>query len=70
MTKTLELVFKIEDGSSKTISIKDPREDITRSEADTVMATIINENVFATAGGAYAEAVTAQVRTVDIATLQ
>lgn len=70
MEKTLELVFKNVAGTSKTISITNPREDVTSEEARGVMETIIEKDVFETAGGSLAEAHEARYRTVDIEALQ
>lgn len=70
MEKTLELVFKNENGASKTIAITYPRENVTRDEADAAMETIIEKNVFETSGGALVEASDAYYRTVDIESLQ
>lgn len=70
MEKTLELVFKNEEGAKKTITITYPRQDITRSEADDVMQTIIDKDVFETSGGPLVEAYDARYHVVDIEPLQ
>lgn len=70
MEKTLELVFKNANGANKTISITYPREDISRSEADAVMETIIDKDVFETSGGSLVEAYDARYHIVDIEPLQ
>lgn len=69
MEKTLQLVFKNADGGSKTISVSDPREDVTAAEAQEAMQTILDNNIFDTTGGDLTEAVEARVRTVDVVVL-
>jgi len=39
MEKTLELIFTKSDGAKKTLSIADPREDVTLAEAQAAAAT-------------------------------
>ena len=46
MDKTLELVFKTEEGSKKTISVSNPREDVTYDDAKAAMDTIVEKAVF------------------------
>ena len=41
MEKTLELIFTKSDGAKKTLSIADPREDVTLAEAQAAAAKII-----------------------------
>ena len=40
VTKNLQMVFAMEDGSKITYSLADPREDITRVQVETVMNTL------------------------------
>lgn len=70
MSKKLELVFKTDEGANKTITITNPREDVTKLEADEVMAAIIDKNVFTTKNGALAEATEARYRISDVEVLQ
>lgn len=70
MSKKLELIFKTEDGVNKTITITNPREDVTKVEADAVMATVIDKNVFTSNGGALTEAYEAHYRSTEIEVLQ
>ena len=50
MEKTLELIFTKNDGAKKTLSIADPREDVTLAEAQAAAAKIIEAGVL-TSGG-------------------
>lgn len=47
----LELEFKDEMGKKFTISIDNPREDLTEGEVRTAMEDIVNRNIFFTATG-------------------
>lgn len=69
MEKVLQLVFKDSAGDKKTISIAEPREDITEAEAQAAMTSIINANVFVYGGSALAVAVEARYRTIDYTVL-
>ncbi len=51
-TQTLRMVFKNESGSNFTISLDNPRDNITATEIEAVMDLIISKNVFQTGGGA------------------
>ena len=66
MSKKLELIFKTEEGANKTITISNPREDVTKLEADEVMAACIDKNVFTTNSGALTEASEARYRISEI----
>ena len=50
MEKTLELIFTKSVGAKKTLSIADPREDVTLAEAQAAAARIIEAGVL-TSGG-------------------
>ncbi|SHJ28445.1 DUF2922 domain-containing protein [Desulfofundulus thermosubterraneus] len=51
-TQTLRMVFKNESGSNFTISLDNPRDNVTAAEIEAVMDLIISRNVFLTGGGA------------------
>ncbi len=51
MEKTLELIFTKSDGAKKTLSIADPREDVTLAEAQAAAAKIIEAGVLTSGGG-------------------
>lgn len=49
--KVLELVFKDIAGKNKTITVKAPREDVTKEEALAAMASVIAATVFKSSNG-------------------
>lgn len=51
VTKTLRMVFKNQAGSNYTLTLDDPRDDVTGAEIEAVMDQIIAANVISTAGG-------------------
>ncbi len=57
MVKTLELVFRNTSGQSVTVSLADPKSDLTLTQAQVVMQDIISKNIFTSKGGDLAEAV-------------
>jgi hypothetical protein len=69
MEKTLELVFNKSDGTKKTLSIADPRADVTLADAQAVAAKIIEANVLTSGGEALVEFVEARIKTVTVSVL-
>ncbi|HIU63934.1 MAG TPA: DUF2922 domain-containing protein [Candidatus Avacidaminococcus intestinavium] len=69
MSKVLELVFKDTAGKDKTISVDAPREDVTKSEAESAMQKVIAANVFATTNGDLATISEARMRTTTVEAL-
>lgn len=65
MVKTLELVFRNETGQEVMISLADPKDTLTKLEAQTVMADIIAKNIFTSKGGNLTEALESRVRSRD-----
>ena len=61
MEKSLQLVFKNAAGSSKIITISNPKENLTKAETDAAMQKIVAANVFNTLGGDLVQAVEARV---------
>lgn len=51
MVSYLEMVFRNQAGQLVTISVPDPRPDITAGEVEAVMDTIIAQNIFTSPGG-------------------
>jgi len=51
-TQTLKLVFENENGGNFTISLDNPRDDVTAAEVESAMDTVIAKNIFLTTGGA------------------
>ena len=69
MEKTLELVFTKSDGAKKTLSIADPREDVTLADAKAAADKIIAANVLTSGGVALTELVEARIKTVTVSVL-
>lgn len=51
VTKTLRMVFKNQAGTNYTLTLDDPREDVTGAEIEGIMDQIIAANVISTSGG-------------------
>lgn len=69
MAKTLEMVFRNEGGKEVTLSIADPREDLTPAEVRTVMEEIIAKQIFESKTGDLAQIVEARISSKDTAVL-
>ena len=69
MEKTLELIFTKRDGAKKTLSIADPREDVTLAEAQAAAAKIIEAGVLTSGGLALSEFVEARIKVVTVTVL-
>ena len=61
MEKTLQLNFKNAEGGKKQLNVVNPKEGLTKQEADDAMAKIVAANVFTTTGGDIVEAVDAKI---------
>ena len=68
MEKSLQLVFKNASGSTKLITISNPKDDLTKAQTDEAMQKIVAANVFNTLGGDLVQAVEALVvnRNVEV----
>ncbi len=69
MEKTLELVFTKSDGAKKTLSIADPREDVTLADAQGAAAKIIEAGVLTSGGEDLTAFVEARIKTVTVSVL-
>lgn len=69
MAKTLEMVFRNESGKEVTLSIADPRENLTLAEVKTVMEDIIAKQIFESKTGDLAQVVEARITSKDTAVL-
>ena len=69
MTKTLEMVFRTSAGTETTISVVDPKDDLTLAAAQAVMQDIITKNIFDIKGSVLAEQVEARIRSLDTVAL-
>ncbi|MCJ1908881.1 DUF2922 domain-containing protein [Planococcus ruber] len=61
MAKTLELIFETAAGKDVTLSVEEPREDISPQELNAGMQTIITQNIFEVEGYAFAKAKAARL---------
>ncbi|MGM0898030.1 MAG: DUF2922 domain-containing protein [Bacillota bacterium] len=61
MAKTLELIFETAANKAVTLTVDEPREDLTAQEITTGMQTIVDQNVFEVGGSAFALAKGARV---------
>ena len=66
MSKVLELVFKDAKGKTKSFNINDPRDTVTKAEAETAMKNIITANVFNTTNGDLTDTSEVRVRTTVV----
>lgn len=69
MTRTLEMVFRAANGREVTISLADPREDLTLTDVTAVMTDIIARNIFITTSGELKDIVDARIRTRETVSL-
>jgi len=69
MVKTLEMVFRNESGKTVTLSLLEPKDNLTLTEVSTVMQAIISKNIFSTASGDLVQVVEARIRSNDMAVL-
>ena len=70
MEKSLQLVFKNASGSTKLITISNPKDDLTKAQTDEAMQKIIAANVFKTVGGDLTQAVEARVVNRNVQVLE
>ncbi|SHH42062.1 DUF2922 domain-containing protein [Tepidibacter thalassicus] len=66
MAKKLLMTFENELGKKVSISIDDPREDITSDEVKTVMNDIVTKNIFTSSGGDLKKVDSAKIVETDI----
>ena len=64
MAKTLQMHFRNQSGNNVTITLPDPRADLTAAEVEAAMNTVIAKNVFQSSGGDLAQALYAEI--VDV----
>ena len=65
VNKRLIITFKTTDEKSVSLSIDDPREDLTEDEIKTAMDLVVSKNIFAPGGSDIAKAVSAKVVVTD-----
>ena len=64
-TKRLVMTFKTTDDKKVSLSVDNPREDITESEIKDAMDLVVSKNIFATNGADIVSAVEAKVVVTD-----
>ena len=69
MVKTLEMVFRNENGKEIIISMVEPKENLTLAAVNLVMQDIIAKNIFSTKSGNLVQIVEARIRSKDVAVL-
>lgn len=69
MSKSLEMVFRNNSGKEATLSLADPKDDLTKAEAETAMQNILEKNIFSTSGGDLKEIVESRIHTSESVTL-
>lgn len=69
MVKTLEMVFRSEGGKTVTLSMAEPKDNLTAAEVNTVMQDVISKNIFSTKSGDLVQVVEARIRSNDTAVL-
>ena len=65
ITKKLVMTFKSSDDKKVSISVDDPRENLTKNEIKEAMDTIIEKNIFSPNGASLVESVSAKVVLTD-----
>ena len=65
ITRTLRMSFKNEAGNTASISLDNPREDLTTESVEAVMDLVIAKNIFTTSGGDLVGKVDAKLISTD-----
>ncbi|NLO90133.1 MAG: DUF2922 domain-containing protein [Clostridia bacterium] len=66
MAARLQLTFRTAGGRRRTISIDNPRSNLTDAEVQSAMDTIISKNIFETSDGNLVGVVSAQLVTTEV----
>lgn len=72
LKKTLELIFQTSGGGKFRLAVPDPREDVTETEVEAAMNTILAKDIFASKTGTPMAILGARIisrETVDVITL-
>lgn len=65
MTKKLDMIFMTNLGKAVTITLADPKDDLTKAEVTTVMNQIIAKSIFLNKSGTLASIKEMNIRTTD-----
>lgn len=69
MAKTLQMVFRDASGKEATLSLLDPKEDLTLIQVQAVMADIVSRNIFANKNGDFVQVADARILSRDTVSL-
>ncbi len=62
----LEMIFLNEEGRTNKIVVDEPRTDVTQSEVQAAMQTIIDKNIFSSTGGDFIAIKSARIVATDV----
>ena len=65
MAKTLEMVFRNGSGKEVTLSMLDPKDNLTLTQVKAVMQDMVAKNIFTTKGGDLVQVVEARISSKD-----
>lgn len=63
MAKKLVMIFKTAKGTTSTLTVDEPKDDLTETEIRAVMDTIVSKNVFSTNSGDLVDVKSAELTT-------
>ncbi len=66
MKRTLEMEFRLDNDKTKTISLSDPKDDLTLAPVEAWAAKVVAKKVFIVGGAYPAELKGAYIRTVEV----
>ena len=69
LSRRLELIFQNTSGRQVTITVQDPRTDLTSSEVQAAMELILGRNIFSSSGGDLVAIAGARVVTREVTSL-
>jgi len=69
MTKRLQLLFRTANSRTVTLSLADPKDDLTAAQAQAAMNTLISKNIFTTTSGDLVAAAGVRVVSTETVTL-
>lgn len=66
MAVNLQMVFRTAGGSRRTISVSDPKEDLSGAQVQAAMETLISKNIFSNSDGDLVEILEARTVTTTV----
>ncbi len=61
MAKTLQMIFRNEEGKQINFNVAEPRDNLTLAEVQAVMQNMVTKNIFSTTGGNLVQSVDAKL---------